>query len=150
MTLPAGWTPLPFAPSRGLPQVVAATADIAVALVAVPTDLPRVLHAAPTTPVYDTTAPVPGGDALTATVLTLVVLRGTAVAGSWPPLPGRRLDVHDGAELLGSLWVADLAVTAGALVGGGPHGARISIGWRGPRPRPRPAAAEEDPYDRLV
>ena len=83
--------------------------------------------------------------------VALVVSSGGRVVTVWPPLPLRRLPVHDAGGLRGELWVDELAITAGSLVAPGASGARIAIAWR-----PRGVAAstipqpEGDAYAALV
>jgi hypothetical protein len=60
----------------------------------------------------------------------LLVLAGRRVTAVQPALPGRPLPVPDGDRLRGHLWVDDVTVTAGSLVGAGPTGTRLVVGWR--------------------
>ena len=62
--------------------------------------------------------------------VVVLVLAGQRVLAAQPALPARALAVADGDRLRGHLWVDDVTVTAGSLVGAGPTGTRLSLGWR--------------------
>ena len=84
-----------------------------------------------------------------------LVLAGQRVLAAHPALPARALAVADGHRLRGHLWVDEVTVTAGSLVGAGPTGTRLSLGWRSLSwsTGAQPVAvldAVEDPYVFLV
>lgn len=87
--------------------------------------------------------------------VVVLVLVGQRVAAVQPALPGRPLAVSDGNQLRGHLWVDEVTVTAGSLVGAGPTATRLVLGWRTlsasteTRPDVVPEDAE-DPYVILV
>ncbi|MFF4911226.1 hypothetical protein ACFY2T_40905 [Streptomyces sp. NPDC001260] len=97
----------------------------------------------------------PGVTLSAAQVRTVVlVLAGTRVLAAQPAVPGRPLAVLDGDRLRGHLWVDEVTVSAGSLVGAGPTGARLAVGWRtlagGAAAAVSPPLPEEDPYAHLV
>ncbi len=95
--------------------------------------------------------------------VVVLVVSGRRVVAALPALPGRALTVLDGGRLRGHLWIDEITVTAGSLIGAGPTGTKVVLGWRtltsgaasapaGTEATPggTPAADEEDPYAHLV
>lgn len=175
--LPAGFLPVPLAADGGLPQAAplpAPDGDLRLVVLGVAPDLAALL-AAPRDRVVWTSADAlarrtgPGPDTAAATALAaltappgetlsaggvrtvVLVLAGSRVLAAPPAVPHRPLPVRDGDRHRGDLWVDEVTVTAGSLVGPGPTGVRLAVGWR-----PAAAAApvdplvEEDPYASLV
>jgi hypothetical protein len=96
------------------------------------------------------------GETLSAAQVRVIalVLAGPRVLAAPPTVPRRPLPVQDGDRLRGHLWVDEVTVSAGSLVGAGPTGARLAVGWRtlaaGAAAAVSAPSAEEDPYVWLV
>ncbi|MEU6273019.1 hypothetical protein ABZ871_11495 [Streptomyces populi] len=176
--LPAGFSPLPFNPARGLPQQVRVTANgraLAVTLVAMTADIIGALALERTRVVVDGTAELAPRDAsagegvragLTAQPPDaagsaavrpyLVVLDGGQVIGSAPVVVGRpqAFGTSETVPLVIEVLVTECHLTAGALVEPGDVGSRIVAGFReagagGPPPRSA-APREGNVHDLLV
>ena len=180
MNLPPDFLPLGLNAAAALPATAplpAPDGDLRAVVVAVAGDLAAVLGAAADRTVWTSASglerhPDPGsrrdvsriavaaltaapGSTLSGAEIRVVVLiaAGRRVLAAIPPRPGRPVAVLDDGRLRGHLVIGELTVTAGALVAGGPTGARLSAGWRtlsAAPVGPPSTAQEEDPYAGLV
>ncbi|MFE1438644.1 hypothetical protein [Streptomyces sp. NPDC058739] len=152
--LPAGFSPLPFNPARGLPQQVRVTANgraLAVTLVAMTGDIVGTLTLDRTRVVVDgaeehatrdasrepdvragLTARPPDALGSAAVRPYLVVLDGGRVIGSAPVVVGRPMafGTSQTTGLVIEILVTELRLAAGALVEPGDVGSRIVAGFR--------------------
>lgn len=156
--LPAGYSPLPFNPARGLPQQVRVTANgrlLAIILVAMTGDIVGTLALDRTRAVVDgteeqtprgafgvdpdedgvragLTAPPPDALGSAAVRPYLVVVDGGRVIGSAPVVVGRPMafGTSQATGLVVEVLVTELCLAAGALVEPGDVGSRIVAGFR--------------------
>lgn len=154
MTLPEGFSPLPFVAARGIPQTVShavGTHRLRVTIVASATDLPALLQSSATQVVVDTVTeglsrrdgrPVGVRDRFRAAASTtlsaevirpiLIVRENEVLLGALPARPHTllRFGVTESSGLVVDLYVDTLILTVGSFIQPGETGGFIGIGIR--------------------
>jgi hypothetical protein len=148
MTLPVGFSPLPFSAARGIPQTVPFE-SYRVTLVASTSDLPALLQTSITETVIDmnarcsarpVTVPVderelfrsPAPSTIDAIRPMVIVRENDTLIGSLPALVGTVLRFGLVDTLAVEIWIDTFVLAAASLTQPGDVGAQLSIGIRRP------------------